>query len=338
MGSTPQKSFSKSPRPLKVGFLFLAMSIIHISKKENPFVQIDKRALEDNRLSWRAKGILAYLLSKPSGWKVNVKDIWNNGAEGRNAVQDCLIELQNIGYAELRTVTGEHGKLMGSQWLITEEPKGGFSESTDKPKMGKPTNRKSVSRVYSNNEEYSNNELSERENEHTPARAESDNLKAEKIKRGVVAALTEAVATTHTVTIHDPELLGVTIKEAMPAVATALTYDQYPKPKNSQELKESMRNYFVANPREWQDGVLEQSHATKWTAEKIGDCMTAFCAHQEAEGNLKRTYGQYKGMLVKWFLSQPSFDRSKPGAGASAQQQRSTPSALPLSLQTMIGK
>ena len=135
------------------------MSIIHISKRENPYAQIDKRVLGDNRLSWRAKGILAYLLSKPSGWKVNVKDIWNNGAEGRNAVQDCLVELQKIGYAELKTVTGEHGKLMGSQWIITEEPKGGFSELTDKPKTGKPTNRKSGSRVYSNNEEDSNNEL-----------------------------------------------------------------------------------------------------------------------------------------------------------------------------------
>jgi hypothetical protein len=129
------------------------MSIIHISKRENPYVQIDKRALEDNRLSWRAKGILAYLLSKPSGWKVNVKDIWNNGAEGRNAVQDCLVELQKIGYAKLITITGDQGKLMGSQWVITEEPEGGFSELAEKPKTGKPINRESGSRAHSNNED-----------------------------------------------------------------------------------------------------------------------------------------------------------------------------------------
>jgi len=29
------------------------------------FTIIDKRALEDDRLSWRARGLLAYLLSKP---------------------------------------------------------------------------------------------------------------------------------------------------------------------------------------------------------------------------------------------------------------------------------
>ena len=165
------------------------MSIIHIVTRENPYAQIDKRVLGDNRLSWRAKGILAYLLSKPSGWKVNVKDIWNNGAEGRNAVQDCLVELQKIGYAELKTVTGEHGKLMGSQWIITEEPKGGFSELTDKPKTGKPTNRKSGSRLHSNNEEDSNNELSERENERFAPPAPAENLQpveAEIPKSGLV--------------------------------------------------------------------------------------------------------------------------------------------------------
>lgn len=300
------------------------MSIIHIVKRENPYVQIDKRALEDSRLSWRAKGILAYLLSKPSGWKVNVKDIWNNGAEGRNAVQDCLVELQKVGYAELKTVTGENGKLMGSQWIITEEPKGGFSEATDKPKTGKPTNRKSGSRVYSNNEEDSNNEQREREPRFAPpAPAESQTFKAEEVKRGLVAPPAEAAAPTHMVTEIKPEqpCTRVVSPFNMPATSTAPTYDQYPNPKSSQELKEALRNYFVANPKEWQDGVLEQSRASNWTAEKIGDCMTAFCAHQEGEGNLKRTYGQYKGMLVKWFLGQQKFDRPTPGA--SAQQAHS---------------
>jgi hypothetical protein len=132
----------------------------------------------------------------------------------------------------------------------------------------------------------------------------------------------EAAAPTHLVKTTGPDSNGVIEAEGI-TLTPAITYDQCPKPKNSQELKESMRRYFVANPKEWKDGVLEQSHATNWTAEKIGDCMTAFCAHQEAEGNLKRTYGQYKGMLVKWFLSQPSFDRSKPQPGASSTQSNS---------------
>lgn len=153
----------------------------------------------------------------------------------------------------------------------------------------------------------STSKLSESE---PPAPVEIPTLKEEEVKRGLVAL--------------------------PPAASTALTYDQYPNPRNSQQLKEAMRNYFVANPREWQDGVLEQSRATNWTPEKIQDCITAFCAHQEGEGNLKRTYGQYKGMMVKWFLAQPGFDKAKPGASASSQQQ--APSNIPSSLQGLIGK
>jgi len=162
------------------------MSVIHISKRENPYVQIDKRVLEDPRLTWRSKGILAYLLSKPSGWKVNVKDIWNNGAEGRNAVQDCLVELQKIGYAKLITIPGEQGKLMGSQWQVTEEPIGGFPVNAERPKTGSPTNRKSGSRVHSNNEslsEINNNNEGERT---TPAPNPSTS-KEEKKENGLVA-------------------------------------------------------------------------------------------------------------------------------------------------------
>ena len=163
-----------------------------------------------------------------------------------------------------------------------------------------------------------------------PTPAESSNLKEEKTESGLVAPPpAESPEPTHLVKLTGPENPGVMEAEgiALP-VATALTYDQHPNPKNSQQLKEAMRNYFVANPREWQDGVLEQSRATNWTPEKIADCITAFCAHQEAEGNLKRTYGQYKGMLVKWFLAQPSFDRAKPGASRQYETASPVPSNI----------
>jgi len=183
------------------------MSVIHISKRENPYVQIDKRVLEDHRLTWRSKGILAYLLSKPSGWKVNVKDIWNNGAEGRNAVQDCLVELQKIGYAKLITIPGEQGKLMGSQWQVTEEPIGGFPVNAERPKTGSPKNRKSGSRVHSNNESLSEIVSNNEERENTPTPAENfNNLEAEKNERGLVAPPpAEAAAPTHMVTEVRPE-------------------------------------------------------------------------------------------------------------------------------------
>lgn len=310
------------------------MSIIHIVTRENPYAQIDKRVLGDNRLSWRAKGILAYLLSKPSGWKVNVKDIWNNGAEGRNAVQDCLVELQKIGYAELKTVTGEHGKLMGSQWIITEEPKGGFSELTDKPKTGKPTNRKSGSRVYSNNEEDSNNELSEMENEHTPTPAESETLKAEEVKRGMYAPPAEAAAPTHTVTTIDP------------ADQHTRVISPFTMPRRVETVDEAEEIIM-----EWAKGDGRES-VRKWYADAARQCtavdVTAMVAKFAGvyltigdEGKRQRMAQdplQFFKYTFKSFLKTEKSFSAKVIPGASAQQNRPAPSALPLSLQNKIGK
>jgi hypothetical protein len=88
--------------------------IIRVQKRENPYVQIDKRPLEDMRLSWRAKGILAYLLSKPDSWTVQASDILNHGTEGRDAVRSAMGELRNLGYAKLINTSG------GREWVISE--------------------------------------------------------------------------------------------------------------------------------------------------------------------------------------------------------------------------
>ena len=144
------------------------MAVVHVKKRENPYVQIDKRVFEDPRLSWRSKGVMGYLLSKPDGWKVNVADIWGKGKEGRNAVQDCMSELAVFGYAELVTTHNDQGVFTGKEWVVSEEPKGGFTDATEKPKTEAPKTRKSVFRSISNNELNSNNEEGEEEEKNTP--------------------------------------------------------------------------------------------------------------------------------------------------------------------------
>jgi len=109
-----------------------------------------------------------------------------------------------------------------------------------------------------------------------------------------------------------------------------LRYDQYPRPTNAKELREAMSAYFKDNPHEWSDGVLEEGKAKNWAKEKVVDTMTMFCAHQESEGNLKRTYGQYKGMIVKWFLNQSRFDAPVQGNGYQAKKE---PSVIPSNIQ-----
>ncbi len=97
--------------------------ILRIQKRESPYVQIDKRPLEDPRISWRAKGILAYLLSKPDGWSVRMENVLKHGTEGRDAVASAMKELQSAGYAWIATSRNPDGSLAGKTWIISEEPR-----------------------------------------------------------------------------------------------------------------------------------------------------------------------------------------------------------------------
>jgi len=73
--------------------------IIRVAKnKDNPYVMMNKTGLNDPRLSFKAKGILAYLLSKPDDWKVMVSELINSSTDGKTAVYSGLKELEENGY------------------------------------------------------------------------------------------------------------------------------------------------------------------------------------------------------------------------------------------------
>jgi hypothetical protein len=91
--------------------------IIRITKTTDPFARIPKTVLNDKRLSWRAKGILSYLLGKPKDWIVQTNDVINHSTEGRDAVRAAFKELQQCGYAVLIN-TGN-----GREWLVADRPR-----------------------------------------------------------------------------------------------------------------------------------------------------------------------------------------------------------------------
>jgi len=98
------------------------MSIIKVKKRENPYASIDKSAITDIRLSWKARGLLCYLLAMPPSWKANGEHLMTQGVDKRHAVREGLNELRKFGYAKLVKTKDENGKLTGSEWHIFEEP------------------------------------------------------------------------------------------------------------------------------------------------------------------------------------------------------------------------
>lgn len=71
-----------------------------------PFTQIANSALRDRRLSFKARGLLAMVLSHVGEW--DATRTWlvsQSDVDGRHTIQSALNELTHLGY---RVVTKEH--------------------------------------------------------------------------------------------------------------------------------------------------------------------------------------------------------------------------------------
>lgn len=86
-----------------------------VKSKDNPYVMIDRRPIENTTLSFKAKGILTYLLSRPDGWEVSVADLIKRGTDGEKAVRAGLKELKDAGHMKY-TTSRKAGRITG--WLI----------------------------------------------------------------------------------------------------------------------------------------------------------------------------------------------------------------------------
>lgn len=68
------------------------------SKRQRPFTQIDNEIVNNSALTWQAKGMLAYLLSKPDGWTFFEDDLVKRSDNGKSSVRSILKELLETGY------------------------------------------------------------------------------------------------------------------------------------------------------------------------------------------------------------------------------------------------
>ena len=84
------------------------MGIVRSIHKKN-FVILDKGFLEDENLSFKAKGILAYLLSKPDNWEVSVEHLAHVSKEKKTAIRSALKELEEAGYYRKVPIRNEVG-------------------------------------------------------------------------------------------------------------------------------------------------------------------------------------------------------------------------------------
>jgi hypothetical protein len=94
-----------------------------VRKTPNPhgWTTLPNQTLDDDALSFRARGVLAWLLSRPDGWETDSARMAKNGTrragarradgrEGRDAIRTALNELEAAGYIYRPRLQSEQGK------------------------------------------------------------------------------------------------------------------------------------------------------------------------------------------------------------------------------------
>lgn len=131
------------------------MNIFKINKRDNPFVQVDKNVVMDNRLSWKAKGILMYLLSRPVDWQVYEKEVIRHAQDGRDSVRSGINELIEVGYVTREEKRNHLGQFRGYNYQVYEEPHRSGLSVMGESNNGEPvlTNKEGTNKDLTNKEE-----------------------------------------------------------------------------------------------------------------------------------------------------------------------------------------
>src|SRR4051794_5596754 len=101
-------------------------------RPETGFLVVRNEIVRDERLSYRARGVLLDILSRPDNWTTSADRMAIKGKEGREALQTAFRELRDLGY--MVTVRSQDEK--GRWQTVTEVFDNPHSTA---PESAKPT-------------------------------------------------------------------------------------------------------------------------------------------------------------------------------------------------------
>ena len=103
------------------------MTIIRSPRPPSGYYVLDNAIIADGRLSWAARGMLVFLLSKPDNWRVSVEHLRreteaSSKHTGRDGVYAILAELENAGYVTHSQPRDENGRHLAAVYTVSEKP------------------------------------------------------------------------------------------------------------------------------------------------------------------------------------------------------------------------
>lgn len=97
--------------------------------KNHPFVMVSKEYSYNSSLSWKAKGILTHLLTRPDDWLFYESELVKHSKDGRDSLRAGIDELIAQGYLKRSRIRSKKGTLGAMEYIVHEFP---LKENTQK--------------------------------------------------------------------------------------------------------------------------------------------------------------------------------------------------------------
>ena len=88
---------------------------------DGQFTQIPNAWIRDARLSYKARGLLAELLSHAPGFEISREKLSKNGQDGDRAIRSAIRELEAVGYLKRSQNRNDQNQFAAATW-ITQDP------------------------------------------------------------------------------------------------------------------------------------------------------------------------------------------------------------------------
>lgn len=160
--------------------------------KERDYTVLNNTFLRDDRLSWKAKGLFAYILSLPEDWKIYLTELQNHATDGETSIRSAIKELTGYGYIKQERLKDDKGRWASYAYEIIEKPLV-ENRHVDNPEMENHV------LLNTNNTKYLNKPNTNSSKDETPKQKpiiETNNKKTKKTKdivtmRGMISAFTQ---------------------------------------------------------------------------------------------------------------------------------------------------
>lgn len=108
------------------------------AKRTENFTVVRNEYLHDVNLSWKAKGLITYIMSLPPDWQLNLTDLKKRSKDGRDATAAGLRELIDNGYCQRSKMRSDGGTFLRCEYEVSDIKEFEPEPQTENPDLDAP--------------------------------------------------------------------------------------------------------------------------------------------------------------------------------------------------------